>query len=142
MNELPRIAEWLYSVLGPVATAHGLTHSAGAGTRPRAREGVAAAGWAFPSIIYQLQSPGSDLSALEGRLWATPLYLVKVIGRVASWGTLAPIADDIDAALHKARGLVEGRRIEASRESPFSLIEHPDNVEFRHLGGLYRIRIG
>ena len=141
MNELTRVATWLYSLLAPVALAQEFSHTEDGQTVTRVREGVAPDGWPFPYILFQHQAPGNDVSTLEGRVWATPLYLVKAVAETGSWAALAATADEIDRRLHKAKGTVDGYAIESRRERPFSLIEHPGNVEHRHLGGFYRIRI-
>ncbi len=47
------------------------------------------------------------------------------------------------AALHDKEGTVAGGTIyECLRERAFSLVEDVEGVQYRHLGGFYRIRTG
>lgn len=93
----------------------------------------------YPQIIIQVQSPGSDLIVVGGnRVWSDPLFLVKAVDKSKTWGSIATTADAIDAALHNTSGGVVAW---CKRESPFSLIEVTDGVQYRHLGGLYRLRV-
>jgi hypothetical protein len=141
VNEVPRIAKWLYGLLGPVAVTHGLTHTVSGSTVARVSEDMAPAGWASPYILFGFQSPGNDVDTLTGRVWATPLYQVKVVGQTSKWEILQPIADAIGVRLDKARGTVDGYRIESNRVRLLKVSEFPNNVEWRHLGGLFRIKI-
>lgn len=100
---------------------------------------VAPPGAVYPLIIVQEQSPGVDLMVVgAARLWTDPLLLAKAVDRADSWSTLAPIADAIDAALHDTAA---GTVWSCVRERPFSLVETPNGVQYRHLGGFYRLQV-
>lgn len=105
----------------------------------RVFSGIAPSSATYPLIVFQVQSPGADVIVVGGsRIWAGPLILARVIGKTGSWSSISATADAIDAALHNTTGGVVAWCI---RESPFSLIEVTDGVQFRHLGGLYRLRV-
>jgi hypothetical protein len=144
-NELPWASAWLYSKLEPIVTTFGLTHVEQGITVKRVVEGVAPATWP-PSgtrLTFHNQSPGSDRYTVSGdRSGLDPLYLVRVIGQVRSWSTLAPIADAIDAALHGASGVAgSGHVIRCRRESAYNA-QDPQDPAYWHLGGFYRLYIG
>jgi hypothetical protein len=130
-NELPWVAEWLFSRL-----RSGLVED-------RVHEGIAPPKELSPYIVWQLQFEGNDLYAVGAeRIWTDPLVLVKAIDQVRDWAPLSPIADEIDARLHKASGVtVDGQILSCARERPWSFIEYPGNIEHRHLGGFYRILV-
>lgn len=133
MNEVPRAERFVYDRLVAADVASDRVYS-----------GTAPAGATAPYVVIQVQSPGDDLYTVGAfRVWADPLFIVKAVAPTRSWGTLTAVADAIDAALHSTDGSVTGGTIyECVRERPFSLIETANGVEFRHLGGFYRVRVG
>jgi hypothetical protein len=132
-NELPRAEQFIYNLLAAADVAGDRIHS-----------GSAPAGTAQPYVVIQVQSSGNDLYTVGAyRVWADPLFIVKAVAKTGSWSTLTATADAIDAALHDKEGTVSGGTIyECIRERPFSLIENDEGVEYRHLGGFYRVRVG
>jgi hypothetical protein len=106
----------------------------------RVYSGIAPATATYPLIVFQVQSPGADVTVIGGeRIWADPLFLVRAVGKSASWSSVSATADAIDVALHNTSG---GAVVWCRRESPFSLIEVTDaGIQYRHLGGLYRLRV-
>lgn len=130
MNELPRGERFIYDRLVL------------AGLHPHS--GTAPTGTTEPYVVIQVQSPGNDLYVVGAyRLWTDPLFLVKAVAQTESWGTLTATADAIDTALHDQAGAVSGGTIfECVRERAFSMIENGGGVEYRHLGGFYRVRVG
>lgn len=125
-NELPAAENYVHDALSGLLSG-------------RVYSGIAPSGATYPLIVFQIQSPGSDLIVVGGnRVWAEPLVLARVIGKTGSWTTIAATADAIDAALHNTSGGVVAW---CKRESPFSLVELTNGVQYRHLGGLYRLRV-
>lgn len=102
-------------------------------------------GAALPYIVFSVQGAFDDLTDVGAvRVWANLLYLVKVIGQGESYSALQATADAIDARLHKVRGPVGSTHYVDSciREQPFRMAETPaSGVSYRHLGGLYRLRV-
>jgi hypothetical protein len=105
----------------------------------------APAGTAVPYVVFGLQGGFDDLTEVGAlRVWANLLYLVRVIGQGTSYSALQPTADAIDARLDRQKGPVgSGYYVESCvREQPFRMPETtPTGVRFRHLGGLYRLRV-
>ena len=94
-----------------------------------------------PVVVYQLQSPSEDTRGIGGERYLTkPLYLVKAVMEIGTYqGPLADLADEIEAALHKAPGGAagsDGQVVGCLRERVFRL---KDADGFRHLGGFYRV---
>lgn len=98
-----------------------------------------------PYLVYQLQGAFDDLTDVGAvRVWATLLYLVKVVGQGTSFAALEPIVDEIDARLDGASGPAgSSAYVDAcTREQPFRMTETtPSGVSYRHAGGLYRLRV-
>lgn len=97
----------------------------------------------YPRVILQVQSPGTDYVTLNGvRVWSSPLLVAKVIGRTASYVSLKAYAVAIDAALHRAQGSTpDGAVLQCWRVAPFALAERVGGVDYRHLGGQYRMLV-
>lgn len=134
MSESTAIDRWLNTVLAADAAL-----AAVVGTRIYADQAPDSA--PLPVVIYQVQS-SRDLMALGAhRVWANTLYVVRGIAQtIAYGGNLITIADRIDAVLHAASGsTVEGEVYECVREGEFRMTETANGVQYRHLGGLYRI---
>lgn len=136
--ELLAAREWLYARL---AADTALT--AVVGSRIYADVGPENA--TYPLVMVIELSPGNDLRVVgTARIWAAPLFLVKGVSQAASFGgNLKTIATRIDAVLHGASGPATSGQVWACvREQPFSLAETaPGGVQYRHLGGLYRVAV-
>jgi hypothetical protein len=130
VNETPRAEAWLFQTLAaaiPTVTAY---------------SAIAPEGVAHPFIVYSQQSPTDLMGVGPARIWASFLYLVKVSDQISSYMPLKATADAIDAALHGASGTVpDGAVLDCIRERAFSLTEVANGVEWRHLGGLYRLKV-
>lgn len=133
MIELPRIEQWLYATLSADAELVALV-----GSRIHAYE--APQGTAMPFVIYSYQG-GHDVRGVgPGRIMVSALYQVKVVGQGTSVVGLAPIADRLDALLQAASGTVTDGAVWACvREQPLAYPETDNGVQYRHLGGLYRV---
>lgn len=141
MNEWPRAATWLNTVLG------GEPEGGGLGMDPIAtvtgvHEHPAPQGVTFPIITFQVE-PEEDVTVVgEDRVWAEFRVLVTAIGEGQSTLGLAPIADEIDARLHGAEfGLAgdDAMVVSSVRDRPFSLPILEEGKSYRRLGGYFRL---
>lgn len=133
MIEPLRGNEWLYTVLSGDATITGLVGS-------RIYDGLAPQGAALPFVVFNFQG-GVDLRGVGTvRVFNSGLYQVKAICQGESYAPAAAIADRIDELIHGNRGSVsDGSVVDCVREQPLTLIEQQNGVQYRHVGGLYRI---
>lgn len=132
MNEIVRVDEWLYSILhGDPALAN----------LPVASY-VAKAGMTLPRIQFNFQG-GSDVGAVGAiRIMLTGLWQIKAIVQADSFAPAKPIADRIDTLLHGAAGAVaDGVILGCVREQPIAYVEVDNGLQYRHLGGLYRVYV-
>lgn len=129
MNEQAAVERWLFSRLNAVH----------ASTGGRVFSDIAPPGEQLPVIVFQRQA-GVDLPVFSGERVADFTYVVRAIAQTESTQSLEAVATAIDAVLEQASGSEGGVTIGAVRESPFSLLEVSDGVQYRHLGGTYRIR--
>lgn len=97
----------------------------------------------FPLVRMEVRSPGEDYLLLGGaRGWANPLILVYVVTDKPSSGSIEPLADRIDALLHRASGAVaDGVIWECTRERPFDLPDASTSPAASRLGGEYRFKV-
>lgn len=102
-------------------------------------------GATLPYVVFNVQGAFDDLTEVGAvRVWAVLLYLVRVIGKGTSYAALQSTADAIDARLHRSSGPAGSTAyVDACvREQPFRLPETTSSGEqYRHLGGLYRLRV-
>lgn len=100
---------------------------------------------AAPYVVYGYQGGFDDLTEVGAvRVWANVLYLVRAIGQGTSYSALEPTDDAIEARLNRASGAAGAAYYVDSclREQPFRLAETTlAGVSWRHLGGLYRLRV-
>lgn len=129
MNEQATVERWLYGKLNAVH----------ASTGARVYADVIPAGTQLPAILFQRQG-GTDRPIFSGERIAEFAYVVRVVGETESTQALEAAATAIDAALEQASGSEGSVTIGCVRESPFSLTEVSDGVQYRHLGGTYRVR--
>lgn len=96
-------------------------------------------------VIISYQGGFDDLTEIGGvRIWANLLYLVKVVGPGRSYTALQAAADGIDTRLHHSSGPVGSTAYVDSciREQAFRMPETtPSGLPFRHLGGIYRLKV-
>lgn len=135
---------FVYQRLAGDATLTGLL---GGASVPRIYQGKAPQGAMFPAVVYQHQG-GSDVrGATEAtRIGANLLYVVRGVAQAERFtGDLQTIEERIDARLHRTSGAVVlnsvtlGEVIACVRLQPFDLTEDEEGVEWRHLGGIYRL---
>jgi hypothetical protein len=100
-------------------------------------------GQAYPYVRMDVLSAGSDLIVLGGaRVWASPLILVYVATNKQSTGAIEPLADRIDALLHRASGTVTSGVIwSVIRERGFDTPDASVVPNVSRLGGEYRMLV-
>lgn len=126
---------WLLDVLAGDATLVGLVGSRFVST-------LAPVGnLALPCVSWSLMS-SRDITAVGGEIIDTEsIYLVKAIVMGASWTPAEPIADRIHTLIH-------GKSVTFSGTSSLTCVrdrihQRPEEVggqQYRHLGGMYKIR--
>jgi len=133
MIEIARVLEWIYDTLSADSTLTGLVST-------RIYDGLAPQGAAFPFVVFNHQG-GSDLRGVGSeRVFNNSLYQVKAVTKGGSFSSGATIADRIDALLQAASGTTsDGVILGCVREQAIMLIEQQSGVEYRHVGGIYRI---
>lgn len=128
------IEGWLYGVFSGDTTLHGLIAD-----RIYADEAPEDA--VYPCLIFAAQSPGVDLDTPGfHHVWVNTLYRIEAVGKTASKGSLAPIAEQVHTLIQAQRAVTSAVSIEACyRESPSLLSETVDGVRWSRVGGIYRI---
>ncbi|MBI4496313.1 MAG: DUF3168 domain-containing protein [Chloroflexi bacterium] len=129
-----RIDAWLYSVLSGDATLV----SALGGTK--VYSDLAPQDAALPYVVFGQQAPHDVMGVGTARIMVTNVYQVKVVGQGGSYQPLQAAADQVDALLHAASGTASGGTVLACvRDAVIRYTETDDGVQYRHVGGLYRI---
>ncbi len=136
MSETARARAWIYTTLMNDPVVLGLVGN-------RVYHAVAPADAQYPFVIFQLRSGGNDLRGVGmTRIWAEPLYLIKAICKGTSSGSIEPVVNAIDAALHGKSGTVtNGVIVECFRERPFELPTDENGTMYMQLGGEYHFRV-
>jgi hypothetical protein len=95
-----------------------------------------------PYVTFILQS-SRDVMAVGGiRISTDNLYEVKAVAETSSWGDLVNIARRIDYLINRPNAVMEsgGGSLTCVREQIIQYPEVESGVQYRHLGGIYRIR--
>lgn len=134
MIENTLVETWLYGKLKNDATLAAKVGS-------RVYSYVAPATAVTPYVVFNAQSPGFDVMGVgTARVMLNCLYQVKVVVQDASFSGAKDAADRIDELLHGATGTPSGGEVLGCvREGPLAYAEVTDGIEYRHLGGIYRI---
>lgn len=133
MIEVARGLLWIYEKLANDATLADLVDD-------RIYDGIAPEGAAFPYVVYSFQAGADTVVVGAARVLNSGLYLVKAVAETQSYSGPAEIADRIDDLLQAASGAADdGLILGANREQPIMYVEVVDTIQFRHVGGLYRI---
>jgi hypothetical protein len=138
------VDRWIVSKLEADVGAGGLFHPGTAvGQQARISDThaeVIPAGQVLPAIRIS-QMAGVDVTGPGGmRSMINGLWLVAVVGKLPSYGPLAPAANRIDVVLHKAAGTLSPIIVLGCvREQTFRLAEDEGDEHWRHLGALFRI---
>lgn len=134
MNELTRAERWLYERLSGDATLAALVGG-------RVYSTVAPQGAVYPFVLYSLLYSADVATANNTRVFARLSYVVRAVGQTASNASLEAIADRVDVALQRIDAPTAGAHAEAGRERAFFLGEIVDGVQYRHVGGVYRLLV-
>lgn len=136
------VQEWLHDRLDDDATLRGLLGVPVGQTRISPAPGPAEWGRG-PFVVSDPFTPQRDVRGVgNARISSDGLWIVKVVQGAASYTPLIPIAERIDVLLGGVGPLVVGARtiLACHREEAVHYPETDGGVEWRHLGGLYRIR--
>lgn len=138
--------QWIFSTLSGDATLVSLLQAAYGGENPPSPEFYSDAmppDVIYPYVIWQLQTPVGDLMVTDGiTVWSTMDFLVRVIDRGQSYATITPIYGRIHQLLHRASGSVAlGVVGECLRLRPLKMPSIDDAIQYRILGGVYRLRV-
>lgn len=142
MLDINLASYWIYSRLAGDAIITGIV-----GTR--VYRDVAPQGAPLPCLVFQVQSSEDYNTSGVNRIFTTLTVVVKAIVKGASYGADAQtLAARADALLHNVNGGVSMTLPDTSiatgycwawRTRPFNLAEVSDGVQYRHLGGVYRV---
>ena len=133
-NESYLADQWLYETLiGDVSL------SAIVGTRVYSDEAPPNA--IFPYLQWNLISAVDIKGQSTFRIMANCLYVVKLVGKSTTYGSLMPASDRMHTLIDgKGGDTVAGDHVySCSREEPYRLTEYVSGVSYRHLGGVFRI---
>lgn len=133
MIETLRVDQWLYERLSGDTTLSNLVGG-------RIYAYLAPQDATLPFVLYSHQA-GHDVRGVgPARIMTSLVYQVKAVGQGGSFGPLKAIADRLDTLLQGASGsVVDGTVLMCVREQPIEYVEIEDGVQYRHLGGLWRI---
>lgn len=129
------IEPWLYATLSGDSELAGLVEDRISGT-------LSPVLLATPYVTFLLQSP-LDVMGIGGiRISTDNLYIVKGVAQTSTWDDLRPIAHRIETLLHRSGQVMteEHGSLSCIRERTFQMAEEAGDLQYRHLGGIYRIR--
>lgn len=136
MIETTGIVEpWLFATLTEDATLVALVGGRISGT-------LSATPLKPPYVTFLLQS-SRDVKGVGGAQISTDnLYMVKGVAQTSSWNDLNPIAERINYLINRPGSTMTGAQgsLTCVREFILQEPEVEDGVQYRHLGGVYRIR--
>lgn len=136
INEIPRVEQWLRTVLAADATLN-------AAVSGRIYEGHVPQSGSYPAVVFSLSTAGNDQFSQSGpyRVWTKFDVLVKVIDQTNSTLTLQSIADRFEAVLESVSGGVTGLYIDyCKRKRPFKMKDTSvANKVYTHLGGVFEL---
>jgi hypothetical protein len=94
----------------------------------------------YPLVVHQYQG-GRDVQGLGAVIvMVDELYVVKVITVGRAYADGEPVWKRIQAVLHGSSGVVtDGLVLACVRVSPIKYATLEEGVEYRHLGGIFRI---
>lgn len=134
VNELPRIAEWMTSVLaGDAAIANLVQGRVYVDQAPQEADS--------PMVVAAFLG-GADKSITKSARLTHTLYLVRAIAEGSSYEPLQPIVDRIEAVLTvPQQGTVVGdvRITSVFREQPHQRKDAENGIPFVYMGGFYRV---
>lgn len=125
---------WLYSTFSGDLE---LTNIVG----KRITNGGALGPQATPWLTWDMNSSRDITTANGGHtLWNESLFEIKIVGQGGSYSVVLPAAKRVHALIGKATNLqTPNGVITCRRDRVIRYVELDDNVQFRHLGGIYRV---
>jgi len=142
-GEIGKAGKWIFDKLRADTTLTAVLSGGAAGIY----QDVAPPGAGFPYVVFFLLDPGDTLNTTgtsQVIIWQPTLWLVKGVNQVASYGApLSTIETRIFTVLHKQQATITGGNVwSAVRVRPFQMQETgPGGEQYRHLGGVYRVRV-
>ena len=134
MSELNTVATWLTGLFVGDATLHAVVAD-------RIYDTLAPSTATYPLIVFQFQG-GHDVATVSTeRILVDGEWLVRAIDQAETFtDDLKTAADRINALLQGQSGSPAGGTVYmADRRQPYQLVESDAGVQYRHLGGIYRI---
>lgn len=137
-NEITIAQRWLWETLSADLTLISLVAN-------RIYTGAGPQGVVYPYVFIQPYKADPDSLSMGGFRHRSYLeYIVQGVNNTSDEGELEPIADAIDVVLH-ARGNEPvtggGMVLICYRVAPFAFSQDLDTVQYRRLGGRYRLEI-
>jgi hypothetical protein len=129
------IEPWLYDLLSTDSEIVDLVGESVSGT-------LSGELLATPYVTFLLQDHG-DIQGVGGiEIMGDCLYMVKAVDRASGWDTVGPIAARIHALLHRPHTniTIPNGSLTTIRERIIQYPEVNEGIQFRHLGGIYRIQ--
>lgn len=129
------IEPWLFDILSTDADLIALVGESVSGT-------LSGELLAVPYVTFLLQDH-TDIQGVGGQeIMGDCLYMVKAVDRSAGWDTVRPIAERIHALLHRPHTniTIPNGSLTTIRERIIQYPEVEEGVQYRHLGGIYRIQ--
>lgn len=129
------IEPWLYATLSGDATLSALVAGRFSGA-------VSLDAIPTPYVTFSLMSP-RDIIGIGGvRIDTDNLYVVKGVSQGGTWDDVSPIANRIDYLIHRPNSIMtmSNGSLTCLRENVHQAIEVDEGLQYRHLGGVYRIR--
>jgi hypothetical protein len=131
------IDPWLWATLSEDATLIGLI-----GDLDHLSGTLSTAPLPLPYVTFMCQS-SRDVGGVGGiRISTDNLYIVKAVAQGGTWDDVNQIAGRIDSLIHRPSSVMtEGSgSLTCVRESIVQYPEVTEGLQYRHLGGIYRIR--
>jgi hypothetical protein len=96
-----------------------------------------------PYVTFLMNSTTDIITGAGGaRISVESLYVIKAVAAGGSWDDVVALAERIDALFHLPNTVVtlSGGSLSSIRERVISYPEVDEGVQYRHLGGIFRIR--
>ncbi len=92
-----------------------------------------------PFITWEMNSSVDRTNASGQTIFSNSLFVVKAVGQGGSYRPVLPIAKRINELLADKNVTTENGTLQCRRDRVIRYVELDDNVQYRHLGGIYRI---
>ncbi len=92
-----------------------------------------------PFITWEMNSSIDRTNSSGQTIFSNSLFVVKAVGQGGSYRPVLPIAKRINELLAGKDVTTENGTLQCRRDRVIRYVELDDNVQYRHLGGIYRI---